>query len=64
MKKKLANLISIGMIVMFVLFSTVNAFAYNTSAISTGDSTTIVIVTLAIILVAAIIAILLLSRKK
>ena len=51
MKKKLANLISACMVLMLVLFSTVNAFAYNNSATATGDSTTIVIVVLAIILV-------------
>lgn len=64
MKNKLANLISAFAVLMLVLCSTVNAFAYNTSATATGDSTTIVIVVLAIILVAAVVAILLLSKKK
>ena len=64
MKNKLASLISAFTVLMFVLCSSVNAFAYNTSVTSTGDSTTIVIVVLAIILVAAVVAILLLSRKK
>lgn len=50
--------------ILFVIASTLNAFAYNTSATSTGDSTTIVIVMLSVILVAAIIAILLLSKKR
>lgn len=57
------NIISAFMVVMLVLFSTLNAFAYNTPSVSTGDSRITVIVVLSIILVAAIVAIILLSKK-
>lgn len=63
MKNNLKNLISAFMVVMLVIFSTINVFAYNTPAISTGDSRITLIVVLSIVLVAAIVAILLLSKK-
>ncbi len=64
MKNILSALSALCIALLLVVSSALNAFAYNTSATSTGDSTTIVIVVLAIILVASILAIVLLSRKK
>ena len=63
MKNNFKNLISAFMVIMLVLFSTLNTLAYNTPAISTGDSRITGIVVLSIILVVAIIAIILLSKK-
>ncbi len=64
MKTKLSILTALTTAVLVILTSTVSVFAYDTTAISTGDSRTIIFVTLGIILVAALVAIILLSRKK
>lgn len=64
MKKILSALSVLCTALLFVVASALNAFAYNTSATPTGDSTTIIIVVLSIILVASVLAIVLLSRKK
>ncbi|MEE0059845.1 MAG: LPXTG cell wall anchor domain-containing protein [Acutalibacteraceae bacterium] len=63
MKKKLSILTALTTAVLFILNSTISVFAYDTAAISTGDSRTIIFVTLGIILAAALVAIILLSRK-
>ncbi|MEE0265539.1 MAG: LPXTG cell wall anchor domain-containing protein [Acutalibacteraceae bacterium] len=64
MKTKLSVLTALATAVLVILTSTMSVFAYDTTAISTGDSRTIIFVTLGIILVAALVAIILLSRKK
>jgi LPXTG-motif cell wall-anchored protein len=64
MKTKLSVLTALTTAVLVILTSTMSVFAYDTTAISTGDSRTIIFVTLGIILVAALVAIILLSRKK
>lgn len=63
MKKKLSTLSALYVSVLLVIASTLNVFAYDTS-ISTGDSTTTLVVALSIILVVTIVAILFLSKKR
>lgn len=62
-KKKLSALSALYASVLLVIASTLNVFAYDTS-ISTGDSTTTLVVALSIILVVTIVAILFLSKKR
>lgn len=64
MKNKLSILTALTTAILVILTSAISVFAYDTTAISTGDSRTIIFVTLGIILVAALVAIILLSRKK
>lgn len=44
--------------------SAVNCFAFDTNTVSTGDSTTIIVIALGILMVVAIVAIILMLRKN
>ncbi|MEE1056367.1 MAG: LPXTG cell wall anchor domain-containing protein [Acutalibacteraceae bacterium] len=62
--KKLSVFISFVCSFIFIVMSAVNCFAFDVNTVSTGDSTTIIVVALGILMIIAIIAIILMSRKK
>jgi len=64
MRNRLSSFVAALTAALITLFSTINAFAFDTATTNTGDSTTIVVVILAIVMVAAVVAVILLSRKK